>query len=95
MRFVIPWPSSLGLKLPSPGIKVNDTAPLIKWENGQGRIAEVSGFLPLLVIPCSAHVPQQLRAAGQEVVARMKAPPNLLVVILPEGGNDIYTAVKQ
>lgn len=22
-------------------------------------------------------------------------PPNLMVVILPEGGNDIYTAVKQ
>jgi hypothetical protein len=25
----------------------------------------------------------------------MKRGPNIIVVILPEGGNDIYTAVKQ
>lgn len=38
---------------------------------------------------------QQLRAAGQAVQAKSGGPPNLIVVILPEGGNDIYTAVKQ
>lgn len=25
-----------------PGMKVNDTSPLITWQNGQGRIAEVN-----------------------------------------------------
>lgn len=38
---------------------------------------------------------QQLRAAGGECKQKKGAPPNLIVVILPEGGNDIYTAVKQ
>lgn len=40
-------------------------------------------------------IADQLRAAGAACAAKMKAGPNLLVVILPEGGNDIYTAVKQ
>ncbi|KAF8076456.1 argonaute-like protein [Lyophyllum atratum] len=59
------------------GIRVPPNyTPLVKWENGQGKIED------------------QLRAAGGEVNARHGAPPNLLVIILPEGGNDIYTAVK-
>lgn len=32
---------------------------------------------------------------GMECKQKKGAPPNLMVVILPEGGNDIYTAVKQ
>jgi eukaryotic translation initiation factor 2C len=32
---------------------------------------------------------QQLRTAGS------KTRPQLIVVVLPENGNDIYTAVKQ
>ncbi|GLB33868.1 putative argonaute family protein [Lyophyllum shimeji] len=60
----------VGIRLPP------NYAPLVKWENGQGRIED------------------QLRAAGGEVNARHGAPPNLLVVVIPEGGNDIYTAVK-
>ncbi|KAF5387029.1 hypothetical protein D9615_002113 [Tricholomella constricta] len=60
----------------SVGMIVRDENPLVKWENGQGRIA------------------QQLRNAGMECVARTKGPPNLIVVVLPDGGNDIYTAVK-
>ncbi|KNZ81482.1 Protein argonaute-2 [Termitomyces sp. J132] len=54
--------------------------PIVRWENGQGRIED------------------QLRAAGNAVRERpgniKKAPPSLIVVILPEGGNDIYTSVK-
>jgi len=38
---------------------------------------------------------QQLKAVGGECKQRTGTPPNLIVVILPEGGNDIYTAVKQ
>lgn len=41
------------------------------------------------------RIADQLRAAGAACAASMKAGPNLIVVILPEGGNDIYTAVKQ
>ncbi|KAG6816930.1 hypothetical protein H0H87_001632 [Tephrocybe sp. NHM501043] len=54
--------------------------PVIMWQNGQGRIED------------------QLRGAGLAVRDRpgnvTKSPPNLIVVVLPEGGNDIYTAVK-
>ncbi|KIK94706.1 hypothetical protein PAXRUDRAFT_827744 [Paxillus rubicundulus Ve08.2h10] len=58
------------------GMKVSDTAPLVTWQNGQGRINE------------------QLRAAGNEVFQKTKQPPTLIVVVLPDNGNDIYTAVK-
>ncbi|KAF9009003.1 argonaute-like protein [Cyathus striatus] len=40
------------------------------------------------------RISEQLKTAGAECVAKHKAPPTLIVVILPEGGNDIYTAVK-
>lgn len=29
-----------------PGMRVNDTSPLVTWQNGQGRIAEVKIFMP-------------------------------------------------
>ncbi|KAJ6628679.1 hypothetical protein B0H10DRAFT_1777546, partial [Mycena sp. CBHHK59/15] len=40
------------------------------------------------------RIADQLKAAGAACAAKMKAGPNLMVVILPEGGNDIYTSVK-
>ncbi|KAJ7129589.1 Piwi domain-containing protein, partial [Mycena epipterygia] len=40
------------------------------------------------------RIADQLRAAGAACAKQMKAGPNLMVVILPEGGNDIYTSVK-
>ncbi|KIJ20240.1 hypothetical protein PAXINDRAFT_68597 [Paxillus involutus ATCC 200175] len=58
------------------GMRVDDTAPLVTWQNGQGRIND------------------QLRAAGNEVFQKTKQPPTLIVVVLPDNGNDIYTAVK-
>ncbi|KAF8138405.1 argonaute-like protein [Boletus edulis] len=58
------------------GMKVNDSNPLVTWQNGQGRIAE------------------QLRAAGNECFQKTKQRPTLIVVVLPDNGNDIYTAVK-
>ncbi|KAJ7665548.1 Piwi domain-containing protein [Mycena rosella] len=39
-------------------------------------------------------IADQLREAGAACAKQMKASPNLMVVILPEGGNDIYTSVK-
>ncbi|KAJ7228592.1 argonaute-like protein, partial [Mycena pura] len=40
------------------------------------------------------RISDQLRAAGAACAEKMKAGPNLMVVVLPEGGNDIYTSVK-
>jgi eukaryotic translation initiation factor 2C len=37
---------------------------------------------------------QQLLAAGSECQRRSGSVPTLIVVVLPEGGNDIYSAVK-
>ncbi|EEB94669.1 hypothetical protein MPER_06481 [Moniliophthora perniciosa FA553] len=54
--------------------------PLVFWENGQGCIAN------------------QLYSAGVRAmkagVKGKKVGPNLIVVVLPEDGNEIYTAVK-
>ena len=41
------------------------------------------------------NIRDQLRSVGSECIAKHQHPPNLYVIILPEGGNDIYTAVKQ
>ncbi|KAF8889797.1 argonaute-like protein [Infundibulicybe gibba] len=60
----------------SVGIRVQDPNPIVKFENGQGRIGD------------------QLRNAGMECARAKGAPPTLIVVVLPDGGNDIYTAVK-
>ncbi|KAF7351067.1 Argonaute-like protein [Mycena sanguinolenta] len=40
------------------------------------------------------RIGDQLRAAGAECAQKMGKGPQLIVVILPEGGNDIYTSVK-
>jgi eukaryotic translation initiation factor 2C len=40
------------------------------------------------------NIRDQLRSVGSECIAKYQHPPNLYVIILPEGGNDIYTAVK-
>ncbi|KAJ6614026.1 argonaute-like protein [Mycena sp. CBHHK59/15] len=37
------------------------------------------------------NIPQELQAAGAECFQKKKVPPTLFVVILPEGGNDLYT----
>ncbi|KNZ77926.1 Protein argonaute-2 [Termitomyces sp. J132] len=63
------------------GMRVRDPDPIIRWENAQGRVAE------------------QLRAAGSAAAEKAKREgfpggPNLIVVILPDGGNEIYNAVK-
>ncbi|KAJ4477407.1 argonaute-like protein [Lentinula aciculospora] len=39
-------------------------------------------------------IASQLKAAGKQALDKYKQRPNLIVVVLPEGGNEIYTAVK-
>ncbi|KAM6501034.1 hypothetical protein JOM56_004048 [Amanita muscaria] len=58
------------------GMIVEDRAPIIKWEQGQGNISN------------------QIKAAGGDCAKKRGAGPNLVVVVLPEGGDDIYKAVK-
>lgn len=36
-----------------------------------------------------------LKNVGMECISKLGGPPNLFVVILPEGANEIYTEVKQ
>ncbi|KAL0575953.1 hypothetical protein V5O48_006023 [Marasmius crinis-equi] len=67
----------------STGIQVKINNPYVIWENGQGNIAN------------------QLRNAGVHVYnaserffGGKKVGPNLVLVVLPENGDDIYTAVK-
>ncbi|KAF8958525.1 argonaute-like protein [Flammula alnicola] len=43
----------------------------------------------------SGNIGEHLKKAGKACVDAGKGPPNLIVVVLPEGGNQIYTAVKQ
>ena len=38
---------------------------------------------------------QHMWKAGRACVDQKGCPPNLIVVVLPEGSNDIYTAVKK
>ncbi|THH15210.1 hypothetical protein EW146_g5232 [Bondarzewia mesenterica] len=41
-----------------------------------------------------ASVDSQLRVMGKECYDMTRAPPTLIVVVLPEGANDVYYAVK-
>jgi len=40
------------------------------------------------------RVRELLRSVGAECITKYGAPPSLFVVVLPEGGNEIYTEVK-
>ncbi|KAF8963810.1 argonaute-like protein [Flammula alnicola] len=40
------------------------------------------------------NIEEQLKGAGGECMQKLGGLPSLIVVVLPEGGNDIYTAVK-
>ena len=78
---------------------VSDTQPLIFWENGQGNIGDVCVFFFSCYIQ-DADVtlltfPQHMRKAGKACLDQKGSPPNLIVVVLPEGGNEIYSAVKK
>jgi eukaryotic translation initiation factor 2C len=76
------------------GISINPRPALIKWESGQGIIAQVCR-LTLVLLVDGLPSPQQLRAAGAECQRLSKSLPTVIVVVLPDGGNDIYSAVKQ
>ncbi|KAJ7481900.1 hypothetical protein FB451DRAFT_1171033 [Mycena latifolia] len=62
------------------GITVTDASPIVRRLNGQSNIPE-------------EHF-QGLLSAGRECFAKKKVAPTLFVVVLPEGGNEIYTIVK-
>ena len=76
------------------GMQIGDKNPIVRWENGQGNIAAVSETAAVTLF-FTYISPQQIRAAGGECAKAKGGPPNLVVVILPDGGDDIYKAVKQ
>jgi len=41
------------------------------------------------------RIRETLKNVGYECISKYGGPPNLFVVILPEGGTEIYTEVKQ
>lgn len=41
------------------------------------------------------HYFQQMKNAGRMVFQQKKVGPTLYVIVLPDGGDEIYTAVKQ
>lgn len=69
-----------------------DETPIIRWENGQGVIAEVSSHKTM---NHDSHGVQQLKQAGLALRDRQKRLPTLIVAVLPEAGADIYAAIKQ
>jgi len=75
------------------GIAVQDTNPSVFFANGQNGVVRVgtssSLFLYLLLI-----MKQELLDIGGQFGRMRKPTPPLLVVVLPEGASDIYTAVK-
>ncbi|KAJ3829936.1 argonaute-like protein [Lentinula raphanica] len=65
----------------SVGMNVEEKNPIVKYASGQG------GYL---------RIKDELRQAGLECVQKHKVNkgPDMLLIILPDGGNDIYRAVK-
>ncbi|KAJ3844614.1 argonaute-like protein [Lentinula raphanica] len=65
----------------SVGMNVEEKNPIVKYASGQGGYPRIK---------------DELRQAGLECVQKHKVNkgPDMLLIILPDGGNDIYRAVK-
>ncbi len=75
---------------------VTNPEPTFMLINGQSKITTVSHGHFFSHTAYIYLATQQLQAAGAECYAtNNKVSPTLFVVVLPEGGNDIYTIVKQ
>ncbi len=89
---------------------MNDPNPIIKWENGQGRISDVSinrrsVILVLILFPLAT--PRRWTGMQRKVrdfphldcsrATRVRTRSFLPVFshAIDRGGNDIYTAIKQ
>jgi hypothetical protein len=78
------------------GIVIKTPQPFIKYiANGQGVIDTVSEPVSKLHRCTCSYALKQLKEVGKECAAQRGGLPNLMVVILPERANEIYTAVKQ
>lgn len=72
--------------------------PIIRWGNAQGSVHEVSSVYTFLEGTVTYQPRQTLHIAGKECFEKLappKAPPTLIVVVLPEGATNLYQAVKQ
>lgn len=77
-------------------MRIEDRRPQVVWENGHGNIIQVSVIGDQNVTGCQAEISfQQLEKNYASFRQSKKQPPFLIVVVLPEGGDHIHTAVKQ
>lgn len=75
-------------------MEIKHEEPIIAWENAQGVIHNVSSHLCPPSSPSLTLSPQQLLKVGTDCKNKYGAGPNLIVVVLPDGATDVYTAVK-
>jgi eukaryotic translation initiation factor 2C len=75
------------------GIIVQDTNPSVFFANGQNGVVRVSTS-PSPSLSSPLIVKQELLNIGGQFSQMKKPTPPLLVVVLPDGASDIYTAVK-
>ncbi|CAE6346789.1 unnamed protein product, partial [Rhizoctonia solani] len=80
------------------GIRQEDAQDIVKGLKEQADllgIRQISNTPPILFPPAQhLDIAQHLHQAGQQVFQRTKAPPSLIVVVLPENSADLYQAVK-
>ncbi|CUA66950.1 Protein argonaute-2 [Rhizoctonia solani] len=79
-------------------IRQGDAEIIVKGLKEQADLLGIQAISsnPHIVFPPAQYldVAQQLRSAGQRVYQQTKAPPSLIVVVLPENSADLYQAVK-
>ena len=76
------------------GIIVQDNNPSVFFANAQNGVIRVS-IVRLTSLRFTLTIEQELTRVGNDFSQRKKPNPPLLVVVLPDGASDIYTAVKQ
>ncbi|QRW25262.1 protein argonaute 2 [Rhizoctonia solani] len=80
-------------------IRQGDAQDIVKGLKEQADLLGIQQISndPPIVFPSAQYldVGQQLRLAGQQVYQKTKAPPSLIVIVLPESSAELYQAVKQ
>ncbi|CAE6365294.1 unnamed protein product [Rhizoctonia solani] len=79
-------------------IRQGDAQDIVKGLKEQADLLGIQQISndPPIVFPSAQYldVGQQLRLAGQQVYQKTKAPPSLIVIVLPESSAELYQAVK-
>ncbi|CUA70377.1 Protein argonaute-1 [Rhizoctonia solani] len=80
------------------GIRMPDAQEIARGLKEQADLLGIRTISsdPVIDFPAAQHldIAQHLQRAGQQVFQKTKAPPSLIVVVLPENSADLYQAVK-